>query len=118
MADSTKVTSEIEAAIREADEWLNSHRVSETWRTMNRLRDTLVRRAAEPEVEWAVIRRWPTYDASVESIVVDYVTRDRAEAERVLDMLVSKNGTNDGQTRYRVASRPMAAWTDATVEKP
>ena len=33
----------IDSVVREADEWLNSHRVSETWRTMNRLRDTLVR---------------------------------------------------------------------------
>lgn len=33
----------IRAVVEEADHWLNSHRVSETWRTMNRLRDTLVR---------------------------------------------------------------------------
>lgn len=35
----------IASVVREADEWLNSHKVTETWRTMNRLRDTLVRTA-------------------------------------------------------------------------
>ncbi len=38
---------EIEAAVREADEWLNTHRVNDTWRVMNRLRDTLVRVAEQ-----------------------------------------------------------------------
>jgi hypothetical protein len=38
-----------ELVIKEADEWLESHRVSETWRTMNRLRDELVRVAPRPE---------------------------------------------------------------------
>lgn len=37
------VPSTAQGALDEADEWLNSHRVNETWRTMNRLRDTFVR---------------------------------------------------------------------------
>lgn len=39
--------SEIVNAVAEADRWLESHRVSEAWRTMSRLRDTLVRYAAD-----------------------------------------------------------------------
>ena len=33
----------VAAVVAEADRWLESHRKSETWSTMNRLRDTLVR---------------------------------------------------------------------------
>lgn len=39
----------IESVIREADAWLECHKVTETWRTMNRLRDTLVRLAGQSQ---------------------------------------------------------------------
>lgn len=32
-----------ERVVTEADAWLNGHRVSDAWRTMNRVRDELVR---------------------------------------------------------------------------
>lgn len=34
---------EIIAVVKEADEWLDSHRHNDTWMVMSRLRDTLVR---------------------------------------------------------------------------
>lgn len=36
-------TEHVESVIKEADAWLSTHRVTDTWRTMNRLRDALVR---------------------------------------------------------------------------
>lgn len=41
----------IASVVEEADRWLESHRVSENWRTMNRLRDTLVRTASRGTLE-------------------------------------------------------------------
>lgn len=37
------VPSTAQGALDEADRWLESHKVTDTWRTMNRLRDTFVR---------------------------------------------------------------------------
>jgi len=104
-------------AVAEADAWLNTHRVNDTWRTMNRLRDTLVRQAGtEPEVEWAVIRRFPDADGG-EHIIVDYPADDREDAYRVRDLLRQRNGhplrdETEAPTRWRVASRPKVTWTD------
>lgn len=36
------MTASAESAINIADKWLNEHRVSETWRVINMLRDELV----------------------------------------------------------------------------
>jgi len=39
-------SSYVEDVVKEADEWLNSHKKTDTWRTVNRLRDALVREAS------------------------------------------------------------------------
>lgn len=44
------------AAINAADEWLAEHRVTESWRMINRLRDQLVRSSPKP-VDVEVVNR-------------------------------------------------------------
>lgn len=63
--------------------------------------------------EWAVIRRFPPYADGEEHIVVDYYAIDKDDAERVLGIMVERNGHNTGPTRWRVASQPKVTWTDA-----
>ena len=38
---------DIERAVKEADEYMAEHRVTEAWRVIRRLRDTLVRSASK-----------------------------------------------------------------------
>lgn len=54
------MSNEIENAVKEADDWLETHRRSEAWSVITRLRDTLVRvqDAQNARTEWAVDESW------------------------------------------------------------
>ena len=59
MAEVTSAA-QVQAAVREADEWLAEHRVSESWRVINRLRDTLVRTTDDrPDLPGATVTQHP-----------------------------------------------------------
>lgn len=69
--DVARAQREMTAAVIEADEWLTEHRVSESWRVINRLRVTLVRTSDvlaalpappvvdEVEIEREALRQFP-----------------------------------------------------------
>lgn len=93
-----------EKVIAEGDAWLNSHRVSETWRTMNRLRDQLVREASGPTTtEWAV--RGKTTDGPY------YLPADDEEdAQNILKLL---NLSYPWPEENKVVRREVHEWVEA-----
>lgn len=105
-----------ESVIREADDWLNGHRVSETWRTMNRVRDELARAsdelAARPKIDRDVIiqaladhreGRWSDGTSSCRGCA------DRYEEEWASRFEETPEERRASYRRYMALSRP--GWT-------
>lgn len=104
--DVTRAQREITSAVVEADEWLTEHRVSESWRVINRLRDTLVRTSdvlaalpAPPVVDEATLER----EARVE--IIERLGREVECADGPRRIAAFVNGALYAAARLRGATR-------------